>query len=376
MKKMSKQHDRAMAIADDADLASKRGDEAEAARLYRAAFDLERAAADGTANHLDLEPTRSILHRSAASLALQVKEYRACEQLLCRALAGNPPADISDELRTLWEQCSFSMHLRARDFEMSDNELLVSMWGKGVGFGYADCTEVVDRLSSTQKLLYRTVERTTKQPYRDQGDVPRIIRENFQVWSSLPKAASYAFVLRVGSRDPQGTLFDAIHAARVVDEVMECLALVSQHDYARIEQRMGSKAYFRNFIGLTRQIAPTGREVSSVGFASQSKNARREVVVVPPNVRRVTSAPLFSADTAPQREPVDVDGQLLFADARQVQNNRIEVRDAQGITHTFLVPKGLMADVVRPYFEKSVRVHGVRRHNVVALESISPLEDR
>ena len=122
---MSEQHDQAMALADDADLASEQGNAGEAARLYRAAFELERKAADSSATALDLEPTQSILHRSAASLALQIKEYRECERLVARALAGDPPREIGGELRELWEQASFSMHLRAKDFELAKNELIV-----------------------------------------------------------------------------------------------------------------------------------------------------------------------------------------------------------------------------------------------------------
>lgn len=104
MNRITDLHDRAMAVADDADAAASRGDDAEAQRLYRQALALDRAAADLTAARTDLELTRSILHRSAASLALLASEYRECERLVCRALAGDPPADLADELRDLWGQ--------------------------------------------------------------------------------------------------------------------------------------------------------------------------------------------------------------------------------------------------------------------------------
>jgi hypothetical protein len=69
--------------------------------LSQAAFAKERAAADLTANQLDLEPTRSVLHRSAAVLAIECGELRDAERLIGHALAGNPPQDIADELRDL-----------------------------------------------------------------------------------------------------------------------------------------------------------------------------------------------------------------------------------------------------------------------------------
>jgi hypothetical protein len=42
-----------------------------------------------------------VLHRSAASLAVECFQLREAERLIGRALAGNPPPDIADELRDL-----------------------------------------------------------------------------------------------------------------------------------------------------------------------------------------------------------------------------------------------------------------------------------
>lgn len=94
-------HQEAMALVDQAMLARQRGDTAQVAEFSKAAFEKESAAASLVANQLDLEPTRSILHRSAAVLALECHELREAERLIGRALAGNPPNDIANELRDL-----------------------------------------------------------------------------------------------------------------------------------------------------------------------------------------------------------------------------------------------------------------------------------
>ncbi|HAA32278.1 MAG TPA: hypothetical protein DCE56_36965 [Cyanobacteria bacterium UBA8553] len=94
-------HREAMELVDKAVLARQRGDAEAILEFSRAAFVKERAAADLVANQLDLEPTRSVLHRSAAVLALECAELREAERLIGRALAGNPPDDIADELRDL-----------------------------------------------------------------------------------------------------------------------------------------------------------------------------------------------------------------------------------------------------------------------------------
>jgi hypothetical protein len=94
-------HQEAMELVDQAVLARQRGDIQAIQTFSRAAFGKERAAADLVANRLDLEPTRAVLHRSAAVLALECSELREAERLIGRALAGNPPDDIANELRDL-----------------------------------------------------------------------------------------------------------------------------------------------------------------------------------------------------------------------------------------------------------------------------------
>ena len=103
MKNAIKLHREAMDFADRAEAAQRRKARAEAAQLFRQAFDRdrERAAAVLFVNDFDAEPTRSVLLRSAASLALECREYREAERLIAAALWGNPPVELYDELRSL-----------------------------------------------------------------------------------------------------------------------------------------------------------------------------------------------------------------------------------------------------------------------------------
>jgi len=97
-------HRQGMDLAEMAFTAKLRGDSQQADELFRQAFEYERKAADLVANDIDVEPTRSVLHRSAASLAIDCGEYREAERLVAIALSGNPPDEIADELRDLLEQ--------------------------------------------------------------------------------------------------------------------------------------------------------------------------------------------------------------------------------------------------------------------------------
>jgi hypothetical protein len=86
-------HHQAMELVDRAVLEKQQGNVSAGLALLKSAFEQERSAADLVADQFDFEPTRSILHRSAATIA--------AERLIGRALSGNPPADIADELRDL-----------------------------------------------------------------------------------------------------------------------------------------------------------------------------------------------------------------------------------------------------------------------------------
>lgn len=101
MNDIDRLHQESMDLVDQAALARRRGAPEAEAQFVKAAFEKEQAAADLTVPHLDLEPSRSVLHRSAASLAVECSEFRAAEKLIGRALAGNPPAEIAEELRDL-----------------------------------------------------------------------------------------------------------------------------------------------------------------------------------------------------------------------------------------------------------------------------------
>jgi hypothetical protein len=85
-------------------LAARVGNSGESRRLFNQAFENEAAAADSVAADHQLEPTRSILHRSAAAMALRVGDVQRAKRYVDAGLAGNAPEDIREELTVLREQ--------------------------------------------------------------------------------------------------------------------------------------------------------------------------------------------------------------------------------------------------------------------------------
>ena len=107
-------HRDAMALAERADLARQQGNTIEAAKRYREAFELESAAAQLLVDRFADEPSRSVLYRSAATLALDIGEFRAAERLIATALIGDPPDEIAEELRELFAQVNLAYHQQLR----------------------------------------------------------------------------------------------------------------------------------------------------------------------------------------------------------------------------------------------------------------------
>lgn len=66
---------------------------------FKDAFLLEKQVAEAMVPYLDVEPTHSVLLRSAASLALECQRGEETERLACLGLSGRPPAEIRAELR-------------------------------------------------------------------------------------------------------------------------------------------------------------------------------------------------------------------------------------------------------------------------------------
>jgi hypothetical protein len=81
-------HREAMELVDQAMNARLQGDTITALELTKAAFFKEQAAANLVANSFELEPTRSILHRSAATLAVECSFLREAEKLIGRMKSG------------------------------------------------------------------------------------------------------------------------------------------------------------------------------------------------------------------------------------------------------------------------------------------------
>ncbi len=111
MKEITELHEKAMDLAEMAFIV-KRNNITESEKLFRQAFEFESQAARLMPDDPACALTRAILHRSAATLACDCREYREAERLIGAGLAGHPPEWVAEELRELYEQVRH--HLKSR----------------------------------------------------------------------------------------------------------------------------------------------------------------------------------------------------------------------------------------------------------------------
>ena len=94
-------HSKAMDLADDAFIARRKGLSDQANDLYNQAFEIEKQAALLLVDNFEVEPTRSVLFRSAGWLAFNADDYESAQEMVDMALQGNPPPAIKEQLEEL-----------------------------------------------------------------------------------------------------------------------------------------------------------------------------------------------------------------------------------------------------------------------------------
>lgn len=370
MNAIARYHREAMELAENALVARARQGPEEATRFLQQAFESEAKAARLASGRLAVEPTRSVLYRSAASLALQCGKTREAERLIAAALSGEPPDDIAEELRDLLEQVQFQRHLDLRGVSLAPEEFQLSIAGDDVGFGIASTDSFLERVHVAERMVYRCAERKLNKPFRERGAPSKDVRDLASVYISVPRAASFAVTVRVGGTFPQKVLnaeWDLPPEA-IVHDVLDCLESFSMGDTPRLSELIPQEDYRRNFSALARNLAPDGKHVKTVGLTSCCGAKVRSIALTTPAPSQV------QRQARGGKELVTVKGRLLFADELRGESGMIQVVDKANKKHPVIVPKGMMSDIVKPLWEDTVVVTGRKRKRGIELESINRAE--
>jgi len=216
-----------------------------------------------------------------------------------------------------------------------------------------------------------------ERPYREVGAVRGAVRE-YGLFMSVPRAASMAVTLRVSRPKPLPGFeeeIEYIHSSQVIDELISCLDSFSRSEEKELRERIPQEAYYRNFVGIAKNLAPDGNEVRVVGFTALRRGQERRVSLTNPR-DQIKLVPEFRRELEAKEkgEIATITGRLLLADARHSGREKIQLIDDEGQAHNVIVPEGMMSDIVRPLWEERVQVIGYYRRKSIRLEDINKVE--
>ncbi|MCX7044439.1 MAG: hypothetical protein NTX50_02995 [Candidatus Sumerlaeota bacterium] len=361
------QHTKAMDLADEADLLRKSGLRDRAKAIYKNAFELERQVAEALIEDVAREPARSVFLRSAASLAIDCGLNRDAERMIAHALAGNPPDDIADELRNLFEQANFKRHLAIRKYDIEENDLKITFVGHAISYGVALFDSFVGRMIDIKTMVLRTVERTLERPFG-----ARIAKKDgFDLFCTAPEPSSFAFSIRIGGPE---TLFSEMNTgAKAIAEFMDCMQLLSDQEADALHNRIRIEDYYQNFLALAKKIAPDKDKINYIGFSAR-QDGKERIVPFALRSRQIGEIIRGTDKQEEARGETEVTGTLLFADATKSRAGQIKICPKNGNAHNVTVPKAIMEDIVRPMFGQTVRAVVRHEKHKSHLISIDPIE--
>ena len=343
-------HNKAMELCGEADRARlTRPDEAK--RLFLAAFELEKQVALG----VEAQPSRSVLLKSAASIAKDAALFRDAELLIGLALSeGETPDLIRLELKEILDDLDYERHLHLDSLANDGLEVEVSLVGPKIGHGQAPSDLVTGRIEAFNFLLQRMTEFKMDVPYRTAGAAPKDVTSRSRVYLGTARAASYAFTMLVHDSQ-QSDMF--LPPQIILQDIFSNIQLLENFDKRELKTYFtethkhaasSALAYYKSFCSLAAQLFPDGREVTAVGMGwNQGRTAQSLYLKTTNDELRGKK----SKSDPDERDEDVVIGVLEMAD-RKSGKARIS-REGQEDIKLF-VSEGL-DDVVRQYWGSMVK---------------------
>ncbi len=355
MKTVRELHDEAMRLAQQAIIQRADDELGQAVELARQAYVLEAQAAEQIPIGTEFEPTRSILFRSAATLAYQAKEYAAAQDLVAAGLRGFPPPQIEDELRVLQSNIGFESHLQTRGLGLNDAELQMTIRGAAVGFGIIEYSQFIKRIEALRSLVLRTTQRLMQRKYQRAGRTA----EMYQLFSpalAIPEQGSFAISFRLSTRIESSPTLFVPSADTIFQEILLGMEMIDESAMERLERHIGAEtAYFRNFVSLVRVLAPDGEKVNDIGFSdnhrSVSLSTLQDRILLPPTIDKDKPASDY--------HEIVVEGTLDYANRT---GKKVGLTADDGVRYMVKVDDGI-DDIVRDLWGSPVSITGVTADN-------------
>jgi hypothetical protein len=282
-------HDRAMAIVDRAREAQRTGDKKSCVELLRTAYRLEQQAARSLEPVPESEPTRTVLFRSASSLAFQAEDYHEACSLAFDGLSGNSPEEQAAELLEIATDAKFRIQLIGQNLQVPNNEITLTLRGPHVSVGLAPAKQATLILQRLERLLRARVEDVFKNKLEAASVVsPTGSPKLYDVFMRPVAAEEFAVAFQLGLHE-QLSLFGTVSPGdQIIADFMRDLQTIINSP---------AKAKDERFSAAVLRLEPDGKEVTSIEISS------------------MVSGELISVRIPPRKGPASAPGEAEGEDA-------------------------------------------------------------
>ena len=333
---VSQLHNEAMEYTDESFIARGLNERDEYLRLTKLAYEKEAEAANLLFDE-DVEPTRSILHRSAATLAFRCDMYPEAKRLIHRALSGHPPADIEIELNDLLGK----VKLAVAGIDLTENQVQLALEGGDIAFGKAPTPSVISRIQNIKSLIQISAS------------------FDYPVYFDAIGAGSFYVNLTVGKyKQPPLPGFDDNND--LIAPLIENLKLLHEGEFHILQRRIEDPDDFRRFVNAARNLAPDGKDISTVNVQAKIGSQVQSIVLTRSreDLRNlpIPGTPKRGIAYAPTASIVSRSGVLKVADSRT--SSECLLVSQHSPPWTVEVREELMNSVLGRFFNKQVAVRG------------------
>lgn len=349
IREVSRLHREAMRCVDKSTVARLEDNREEYLRYTRLAYEKETAAAVLMEDKKDIEPTRSVLYRSAATLAYRCEMYVEAKRLIHTALGGNPPPEIEFELNDLLGK----VKLAQSNIHLSDKHLRLTLDGNDIAFGRAPARTLATRIISVEEMLQATVRAPVPLFYDTVG------------------AASFYVDLTL-SAETQPTLPGFDNFDEIVEPFIRNLELLNRGETETLKETIADPSNYGEFVKAAIDLAPDGKAISSVNLqariagqiqAISFERHQNELSEIPiPRVQKPMQAPHLTEKTIRRV------GFLQRADGSDGSVCELHT-DSEG-TWIIEVDEEIIHQILGKYWKKRVEVEGQRMKRTRPLKRI------
>lgn len=243
----------------------KKGEFANARKLFKEAAELERKVADSLGDQKSPR-VKSMLYASSTALMFKAREFVLADQMAIDGLAapGLLTAEDAVEMRLLLQRIWRESSLSESESERAGMiPLEIKLDGGQVKPGFAPAHAIRQRQELVTKMLQHTADLLGHRHAKGKSEYP------FEIMEATAKAASYGIQLYLKKKEVQKTVFtnEEISVEAIVKKFLEIcqVSASSPKDLKKVIPRNSERVFFLKQL---KELAPDGEKVGTVSCSS------------------------------------------------------------------------------------------------------------